>query len=557
VSYDLVIRNGVVVDGTGLGSIRADVGVVGNRIATVGRIRDRGAEEIDAEGLVVTPGFIDVHTHMDAQIFWDPQGSNSCWHGVTTVVMGNCGFTLAPGSADQRALLVRNLERAEDMSARVLDAGIPWTWRSFGEYLDTVDAQPLGINYVSQVGHSAIRCHVMGERAFTDAATDDDLAAMTAHLREALAAGAWGFTTSRTIHHQTPDGGPVASRVATAAELELLVRAAGQAGNGSFQFVADKPTDPERLAAHDRALIELAAETGLTFVIGGSDADYVTGLLDEAAAAGARFVSVVHPRGIGNLSSFRTRTAFDALPSWQGVRGLPLDGQRHALSDPTVRECLVHEALNARYEATTGAEARPPDFDRMRVVATPTPPWPTVNEIAAARGTDPVSAIIDLALESDFEQFFVQAFAPFDHAAVERLLAHSRTVMGFSDAGAHVSQMADASITTHLLAHWVRDRQALSLERAVSMLTMEPARAWGIPDRGLVWEGMIADLNVFDPATVGPAMPSVVNDLPAGGVRIDQRSTGIAATVVGGTVAVRHGEHTGRYAGVVLRRRRR
>jgi N-acyl-D-amino-acid deacylase len=231
-AYDLVIRGGTVVDGSGLDAYRADVGVAGDRIVAIGRLREHGAEEVDAEGLVVTPGFVDGHTHMDAQVFWDPYGTSSCHHGVTTVVMGHCGFTLAPAAAEQRDLVVRNLERAEDISGEAMAAGIEWSWTTFAEYLDVVDTLPKGINYAANIGHSALRTYVMGERAFDGAASDDDLDAMDAELRDALRAGAFGFTTSRTRHHQTSDDRPVASRLATRDEVEHPCRARRASARG-------------------------------------------------------------------------------------------------------------------------------------------------------------------------------------------------------------------------------------------------------------------------------------------------------------------------------------
>ena len=555
--HDLVIRNGTVIDGSGLGSYRADVGVTDGRIAELGRITAKEATEIDAEGLVVTPGFIDCHTHLDAQMFWDPVGASSCWHGVTSAVMGNCGFTIAPGASEQRHLLVRNLERAEDISGEAMDQGIDWSWESFPEYLDVLDALPKGINYAPQVGHSAVRCHVMGERAFSDEASDDDLDRMRDQVREAFGVGAWGFTTSRTMHHQTPDGGPVASRLGTWDEVRALILAAAESGGGMYQYVEDAP-EAEHREAHEAERIALAAQTGLTFVIPAmpnARADRITGFLDRAAAQGAKFVGVTHPRGISNWSSFQTTLPFDVLPEWAEIRSLPLDRQKVLLDDPTVRERLVAAALGHDFGAGYGAEARPPDYDRMRVLTAPTPPYPSVAEVAESRGVDPVTAIIELSLENDFEQFFVQPLGLFDPDQVTELLPHPRTVLGFSDSGAHVSQMSDASIQTHMLAHWVRDRQAFGLEEAVRMLTLEPARVWGMHDRGMVREGLVADLNVFDPETIGPRMPRVVDDLPGGSKRIDQRSEGIAATIVNGQVLIRDGEHTGNHPGQVLRRR--
>jgi N-acyl-D-aspartate/D-glutamate deacylase len=348
----------------------------------------------------------------------------------------------------------------------------------------------------------------------------------------------------------------VASRLAAWEEIEQLLRAASSVGGGMYQYVEDRPADPQEAAEHDDRQVELAAETGLTFVIPAmSRPDETLAFLDAAAARGARFVGVTHPRGIGNWASFQTTLPFDGLPEWKALRSLPLEQQRSSLRDPTVRERLAAAALGASYAEGTGADARAPDFDRMRVLVAPTPPVPTVNEVARQRGVDPVTAIIDLALEADLDRFFVQTFGPFIADEVDQLLSHPRVVAGFSDSGAHVSQMADASITTHLLAHQVRERGSLSLEDAVRLITFGPARAWGLTGRGLVSEGFVADLNVIDPATVGPAMPGVVDDLPTGARRIEQRSTGILATIVGGEVTVERGEHTGRFPGRLLRRR--
>ena len=556
-SYDLVVRGGTVVDGSGLGSYRADVGVVGDRIAAIGRICDRGAKEVDAHGLAVTPGFIDCHTHLDAQFFWDPLGTNSCWHGVTTVVMGNCGFTLAPSSEQQAPLVVRSLERAEDISGAAMAAGITWSWTTFREYLDTVDRLPKGINCAASVGHSALRTHVMGERAFTEQSGEDDLRAMRAELLDALSAGAAGFSTSRTRHHLTADNRPVASRIASWSEIEYLVRAMGEHGAGSagiFQYVEDPPP-PEELAAHQDARIALSAGSGVTFAVGAtSNAARVLPMLDRCAERGGRMVGLSHCRGIGTMSSFRTQLPFDRLPVWRELRALPLEQQRARLADPAAVAALVRAAHEGPYGSAVGGEARPPDFERMRVLDAPVPPNPTVAELARQRGLDPVEVVIRLSLETDLAQFFVQTNSPFDHDDVEAILRHPRTVMAFSDSGAHVSQMSDASIQTHLLAHWVRNRGAFSFDEAIRMLTLAPARAWGFHDRGLVREGMVADLNVIDPATVAPAMPRVVHDLPAGAKRIEQRATGIAATIVAGQLLIRDGEHTGTLPGRLLRR---
>jgi N-acyl-D-amino-acid deacylase len=552
--YDLVVRGGTVLDGSGLGGYRADVGVVGDHITTVGRIRERGDVEIDAGGHVVTPGFIDGHTHMDAQVFWDPLGSSSCWHGVTTVVMGNCGFTLAPAAPDKRRLVVANLERAEDISPKALAAGIDWTWTTFAEYLDAVDAQPKGINYVANVGHSALRTYVMGERAFDEVATEDDLRAMRHELRAALNAGAWGLTTSRTHHHMTSDDRPVASRIATWDEVCELVAELGDAGVGMFQLTEDHPT-PQTQPDYDRRVIELAVGTGVPILIGATRGGAALQLLDRAGAAGATVTGLTHSRGVGALLSFRGHLPFDHFEEWQALRALPQDRRVKALADPHVRAGLIRVARDGDYAEGLGAEARRPDYDMIFVMDRPVPPYRSLAQVAAERGIHPVGVMIDLAVESELDQFFVQPFAPFDHDAVRAAMAHPRTVLAFSDAGAHVSQISDCSIGTHLLAYWTRERGDFSLEEAVRMLTLEPARVWGLHDRGMVREGLVADLNVFDPDTVGPAMPYLDDDLPGGEPRIKQGADGFLATVVAGRVGHERGEHTGALPGRLIRNR--
>ena len=556
-SYDLVIRNGTVVDGSGLGGYRADVGILGDRIAAIGRIRERGEQDIDAEGLAVTPGFIDGHTHMDAQIFWDPIGANSCWHGVTTVVMGNCGFTLAPSAEKDAMLVVRSLERAEDISGKAMAAGIKWTWTTFAEYLDAIERLPKGIHYAANIGHSALRTYAMGERAFEETANADDLRTMKDELRSALAAGAIGFTTSRTHQHRTSDDRPVASRLAAWSEVDELVREMGKTGLGVFQYVED-PAPPDRAEARRDELIALAADTGVPFAAPALlNAKVVLPMLDLCAARGGRMFGLAHCRGIGTMASFRSQLPFDRLPVWRELRALSLEEQRVRLRDPALFAKLVESAHHSPYGEAVGGEARPPEFERLRILDAPVPPNPTVAEMARARGLDPVELMIQLSLETDLRQFFVQTLSPYDPDDIVQILRHPRTVLSFSDSGAHVSQMADASLQTHLLAHWVRDRQAFSFEEAIRMITFAPARAWGFHDRGLLREGLVADLNVLDPAKVAPAMPTVVHDLPAGEKRIEQRSTGIAATIVRGQVLVRDGRHTGALPGTLIRSGRR
>ncbi|HYH41719.1 MAG TPA: amidohydrolase family protein [Burkholderiales bacterium] len=562
--YDFVIRNGTVVDGTGMPQYRADVGLNGNRIAAIGRIRERGKEELDATGQVVSPGFIDGHTHMDAQVFWDPLGSCSCWHGVTTAVMGNCGFTLAPGSAEQRDMILSNIIRAEDISADAIGAAVKWNWTTFREYLDVVDKLPKAINYAANIGHSALRTYVMGTRAFEQHASHDDMGAMEQELLDAMDAGAIGFTSSLSPGHKLPepDNRPVASNHASWEELSQLVCAMGTTGRGIFEYAREResrsPDANVRKLVNDR-LLELAVKSGVPITFGipagtpGTQTDLK--LLDAAAAAGGRMFGQTHTRGISHLLSFKGRLQFDDFPEWAQVRALPVDAQRKAFSDPQTRKRLI-EATEKGVYRTGGGEPRKPTYQNMYVVQSAVSGNPTVAELAAQRNVDPVELMMDLALETDFNQLFMQ----FDQTTVPKsdeealsTLRHPRTVMTFSDSGAHVSLIMDSSIHTHLLAHWVRDKQAFSLEDGVRMITLAPAMAWGFTDRGLVRQGSIADLNVFDPATIAPQIPTIENDLPTGARRLKQKSGGIMATIIGGKVAFRDGEHTGALGGKLLR----
>ena len=562
--YDLVIKNGVLIDGSGLPRHHADVAVRHGRIAAVGRIRERAREVMDADGLVVAPGFIDGHTHMDAQIFWDPLGTCSCWHGVTTVVMGNCGFTLAPCPESQKHLVVRNLERAEDIAAEAMAAGIEWKWTTFPEFLDCLDALPKGINYAGYLGHCALRTYVMGERAFEQAASEDDLHAMERELRDAIRAGAIGFTTSRSPIHETPDGRPVASRLATWDEVRRLVGVMGDLNAGLFELAGEavgrELSDPVAFRDYHVRLRDLAVETGRPVTWGNFsrlEAPDVwrryLDLLDETAAAGGRMFAQVHSRGLNVVLSFKTQLPFDHLPAWKPFRALALAEQRQRLRDPETRRRLIAGAHERPERRALGTEARPFPYEWIFLYDDVAGPHRTVAEIARERGVDPAEAMIDLALERDLERFFIHPVANEDQDTVLEMMRHPRAVVTFSDSGAHVSQIVDSSLQTHLLSHWVRAKQAFTLEQAVRMLTLVPATYWGFADRGLVREGFVADLIVFDPDTISPEMPEVVNDLPAGARRLVQRARGITATIVNGEVLLRDGKHTGALPGQLLR----
>jgi len=561
--FDLLIKDGTVVDGSGMPAYRADVGVKHGRIVDIGRLAgQRAGEVVEAEGQVVAPGFIDGHTHMDAQVAWDPLGTCSCYHGVTSVVMGNCGFTLAPCRTDERDLVIRNLERAEDISPAAMAAGIDWTWETFPEYLDAVEAFPKGINYASYVGHSALRTYVMGERAFEEASSADDIEAMKRELRSSLRAGAVGFTTSRTRNHQTPDSRPVASRLASWDEVRDLVGVMGEMNAGIFEIAGeDTGRDPEKIKEYLGRVKALSVDTRVPITYGMFASrrapevwPHFFEVADRAAAEGGRIFVQVHSRSLSVVLSFETRMPFDKLPVWQELRAKSLAEQKAAFQNPKIRAALVHAFEHApRGERIVGAEARRADFDLMYVMDKPSPPFKSVAEVAAARGVHPVELMMDLAVEHDMQAFFNQPLFNEDQDAVLAMMKHPYSVVTFSDSGAHVSQIMDSSLQTHVFAHWLRERQAVTLEEAVNMLTFVPASYWGLRGRGLVREGYAADINVFDPATIAPRMPVVSNDLPAGARRLVQKSDGIAATVVNGQVVLRDSEPTGALPGRLLR----
>lgn len=559
-SYDLVIKNGMVVDGSGLPRYRADVGVKDGRIVRIGRISAPADEVVDAEGHVVTPGFVDGHTHMDAQVFWDRLGSCSCYHGVTSVVMGNCGFTLAPCRESEVDFVFRNLERAEDIAREAMLEGIDWQWESFPEFLDVVDGLPKGINYAGYVGHSALRTYVMGEDAFEKDATDDQLDRMVSLVRESVKAGAIGFSTSRSPSHMTADDRRVASRVAPFSEVATIVKGMGELDAGIFQLAMERG-ELDYTRQFYQSLVDLSIESGRPITFGSLSRRQYPGqwkhlyeIIDQGNRDGARLFTQVHSREINTMVSFETATPFDGMDVWRDVRALPLDEQKAALRDPETRARLIAAANDASSDRkTAGAEARPPEWDYFYMMDRVARPHPSVGDIARERGQDPLETMIDLALEKDLKLFFRQPLANEDQDDALALMKDPNTCVTFSDSGAHVSQIMDSSLQTHLLSHWVRDREAFTLEEAVRMITYDTSTRWGFHDRGLLREGLVADIVVFDPDTVAPRMPEVVNDLPAGARRLKQFADGIKTTIVNGEVVLRDNEHTGALPGTLLR----
>ena len=564
---DLLIRNGTIVDGSGAARYRGDVGIKDGQIVEIGRIRAVAERTLDADGLIVAPGFIDGHTHMDAQVAWDQIGSCSCWHGVTTVIMGNCGFALAPCKAAEREWFARCLTAVEDIPTEAMLAGIDWTWETFPDYLATVDRLPKAINYGAYIGHSALRMYVMGRRALSETATEDDLARMAAAVKEAIRAGAMGFSSSRATTHVTPDNTPVASRIADWSEVDRLVGAMAELNAGIFQVGPDT-SGGEAQRRFLARLKQVAVETGRPVMFGTISSrqgdkpnpwTYQLEYLGDCAAAGARMWGQTTTRSINAIFSLKSYLPFDVLPVWRALRHLPLDEQKQRLADPATRRQLVaaEAEMKPRGNVFQGGGAattdpRKPDYDNLYAMKSVDWDDPTVAQLSAQRGKHPVEVMIDLVLEND-NQVFIQPLVNEQPDHVLGMLKHPRTLATFSDSGAHVCQEMGSSLQTHMLSYWVRAKRAFTLEEAVRKLTFDNASAWELNDRGLLRTGYKADLVLFDEVRVRPAMPSVETDLPGGARRLVQKAEGIAAVVVNGQVTLENGEATGRMPGALLR----
>jgi N-acyl-D-aspartate/D-glutamate deacylase len=555
---DVVLGGGTVVDGTGAPGRRADVGIRGRRIVVVGDVDEPAARTIDADGLVVAPGFVDLHTHYDAQVLWDPWCTPSPLHGVTTVIGGNCGFTIAPLAPEHRDYVMRMMARVEGMSIEALEAGPAWDWRTFGEYLDRLDGT-LGVNAGFLVGHSTLRRVVMGDAAH-DAATPEQIDAMATLARDAMRAGALGFSSSWGEAHTDGDGAPVPSRGATRDELVALATVAGEVPGTTLEFIAamgEIPDDRIELMAD----MSLAADRPLNWNLLGSLSPtevYEQQLTscDRAAEKGARVVALALP----DLMRMRAGRVLDDLPGWRDVVRLPPDERRRAIADPEVRARL-HDGAAEAARRGLGAIAQP---ELLEIADAPPGQEQLVGrsvaDVAAERGADPVDVLIDVVLPDRLPLTMVfpslvpslgRSDAGWEARGV--VWRDERTVLGGSDAGAHADLMCHANYTTALLGESVRERGLFTLEAAVRELTEVPARLYGLRERGRVAEGWFADLVVFDPATVGSGPTSVRHDFPAGAERLYNEGVGIAHVFVNGDEAVAGGAFTDARAGELLR----
>ncbi|HWP64436.1 MAG TPA: amidohydrolase family protein [Candidatus Limnocylindria bacterium] len=559
---DLVIRGARVCDGGGAPAREADVAVADGRIVECGAVRARGTDEVDAGGLVCAPGFIDVHTHYDCQLFWDTEASPSPWHGVTTVVMGNCGLTLAPCREEHRDTLLRLLAFVEGMPLETLRAAIPWEWRTFPEYLAALERRGAAVNVGVFVGHSAVRLEVLGAAAVERAATPEERAAMAAVVRDAVRAGALGWSTSRSpTHFFADDGKPAPSRLADEAELLALAGALAEFDRGVIEVApqstlggtADKVAEQAVFAAWARASGKTVSWAPLfesPFHAGATER-----CLADAAAyqqAGVMVVPQVGCRPLELRFDFaRAGFGLDNNPFWRPILQEPLADRRRRFADPAFRQALA--------TAPHGFVAYlAPGWERLvlRVAASDaTRPLQdqSVAQVAAERGCEPVDAFCDLVLADDLAGQWGALVMNFDEEKVERLLRHPAAVVALSDAGAHLDTLCDQGFTTYLLGHWVRERRRLTLEEAVRLVSAVPAERYGLRGRGRIAAGYVADLVLFDPQRVGTRPTEVVRDLPQRKPRLLQRATGVEWVFVGGEPVVARGTPTGRRPGRVLR----
>jgi N-acyl-D-aspartate/D-glutamate deacylase len=584
--FDLIIRNGSIVDGTGRRAFDGDVAVAGGRIVEIGRVSGGARQQIDADGRLVTPGFVDPHAHYDGQVTWDDKLAPSFGHGVTTVVMGNCGVGFAPVRPDgaSQAQLIDLMEGVEDIPGSVLHEGMDWTWESFPGYLDALEGRTYSMDVGAQVPHGALRTYVMGERAVEHLpATGDEIAEMARLCGEAVCAGALGFSTSRILGHQSTHGSPVPGTFAANDEMFAIGRAVAAAG-GVFELVPGGSVGDNGLAPGEEAALSdemawmetLSRDTGMpiTFLMFEFDSDpeafrHALRFTEQANARGARLLMQVAGRPTGLLTGWQARHLFQRRPMYMKLAELPLAERIRELRRPEVRAAILSEAdipptsaalmdnlhqLFARCIDAIYPLGNPVDYEPTREQS--------VSSRAARRGVSAEEQLYDLMCEDDGRAMLLQPnlnYSRGNHDSIYEMLNHPHSLLGLADGGAHCSLICDASTPTYMLTHWVRDRTRgprLELEHVVKKLTDEPADLYGLSDRGTLEVGKRADLNVIDLDALALPAPHLVHDLPAGGPRLLQEASGYAATVVAGTITLRDDQDTGERPGRLLRGRR-
>jgi N-acyl-D-amino-acid deacylase len=549
--HDLVIRNGLVVDGTGNAPCQADIAVDGNTITTIGEVAATGQREIDADGLTVTPGFIDLHTHLDAQIGWEPQMTSVTWHGVTTALLGNCGVTFAPCKPQDREFLAGMMETVEDIPKNAIMTGLPWDWESYGDYLNSIERLGPMVNVCGLVGHSATRFYVMGERAITDQATPEEIEQIAAIAAQSVKDGAVGFSVNRHPGHCLPDGRSIPGTFASREELLAIAKAVGD--NGGIMQTVPHFGDLE----NEMDLLSEEAKTGR--VLFSAIAEH-TPLLNERVSAmraqGLDVTGVTVPRSGGGVGGFNNDNFlnFWRTPAWRELKKHDFAGRVEAIQDEALRAKLIQEVkdyeqvedmVNACKRFYPLGNGSRPNYTSDR--------YSSLYDIAVAAGEHPVETFLRYMLESEgAAQFHMRGFNV-NLEQLEEMITTDWAMPGLGDAGAHVSQMCDSGWSTFVLSHWHRDTGVYSIEEAVRRIANVPAHVLGLDDRGVLAEGNRADINVIDINRLEEHHPEIVNDFPGGAPRFVQRATGYRATVCNGQIVLENDEHTGICSGSVLR----
>ena len=564
--YDLVIRNGTIYDGKGGKPYLADLAISGKKIAKIGDIEESGSKEIDAQGKIITPGFVDIHTHYDGQVTWDPYLRPSTYHGVTTVVMGNCGVGFSPCKPEKRDWLIGLMEGVEDIPGTALHEGINWEWETFPEYLDTLEKKPLAIDVGTQIPHGAVRAFVMGERGITqERASEDEIDEMGKIVKEAIAAGAFGFSTSRTEKHRDSSGSLTPSITAHKDELVKISEAVGELNKGVLQGISDFYDFQSEFDIFK----EMSSASGrpISITVEQQDArpEWWLQLLDgikEAQDNGIKMYGQVPPRATGILMGLTASlNPFTLYPSFLEISNLPLDQKVELMKNPDFKKKILLEKPVSIGNPLLDEIIT--SFNKMFRLGEPAnyEPDPELSVLSESKRLNltPQEIVYDMLLEKDgraliYHPLFNYEFGNLNH--VETMLKHPYTIAGLGDAGAHCGAISDASFPTTLIQHWGRDRdrgEKLPLETLIRMQTYETSQLLGIKDRGLLVEGLKADINVIDFDNLTIHEPEIVNDLPAGGRRLVQKASGYSYTIVSGEIAFKDGEATGKLNGHLIR----
>ena len=559
-AYDVIIRNGTVVDGTGSKSRRADIAINGDRIVEVGEIDGRAKKTIDAEGKTVTPGFVDIHTHLDAQIAWDPTASSSCYHGITSVVLGNCGVTFAPCKPEDRDYLAQMMESVEDIPQESINEGIPWDWETYGEYLSSIDRMDKGVNVGGMVGHCAVRVHAMGERSLDETpANPEDVKRMCELVDEAIGAGALGFSTSRTFLHKVPDGRHVPGTYADPEELLSIGRVLGKHQKGVFEGALrlgerDRDDGFPKTRAEIAWVGKLSRENGVRATFGLAHSyrrpdlyKKVIEFAEEENAAGAHLRPQTSSRGIGGLFALDHRTPFAASTSWKHLENMSVPERLNALEDEEFRARLAKLDQPVQMDLSQAYILTDDDLDYVHEESR------SLASYAARTNQSEASAFVELNRKYKGRVVLWHPGLNQSMVAIEEMIKNPTVAMGLADSGAHVGQIMDASSPSWLLSYWVKRRGTLSLEKAIKSWTSDTAQLFGVKDRGILRKGAYADLNIIDLDNLSLQLPEYKHDFPGGAGRYVQTAKGYDCTIVNGQIFMEHGEYAGSVSGLTLR----